>query len=119
MRKNLTRKERIGKKDISKVFELSESKKNSCIRLLYCRNKITWNRIAVVLRKGYGNSVERNRAKRIIKEIYRELKNSLPEGYDLIFLLTGKITDYQTAKNIIVSLLKKAGLMDVAGKIVQ
>ncbi len=118
MRKNLTKKERIGKSDISKVFELSDSIKCSCIRLLYCRNGITWNRIAVVLRKGYGNSVERNRAKRIVKEIYRENKNSLPEGYDLIFFLTGKVTDYRTADSIIVSLLKQAGFMDVSGKIV-
>lgn len=116
MRKNLTREERIGKKDISKVFEVSKSIKCSCIRLLYCRNGITINRIAVVLRKGYGNSVERNRAKRIIKELYREIKNGLPKGYDFIFFLNGSITDYHIAGSIIVSLFRQAGLMDVSGK---
>ena len=104
------------KKDISKGFEISESIKISCIRLLYCRNRVTSSRIAVVLRKGYGNSVERNRARRIVKEIYREMKNSLPAGYDFIFFLTDKVTDYKTANLIIVSLFKQAGLMDVSGK---
>ena len=116
MRKSLTRKERMKKSDISKTFEISESIKISCIRLLFCRNGITWNRVAVVLRKGYGNSVERNRARRVIKEIYREIKNSLPKGYDFIFLLTDKITDYKTANMIMVSLFKQAGLMDASGK---
>lgn len=117
MRKNLTKRERIGKKDISRVFELSESKKNSCIRLLYCRNRITWNRIAVVLRKGYGNSVERNRAKRLVKEIYRNLKNSLPGGFDFIFFITGKLKDYKAADTTIVSLFRQAGFTDVSGKV--
>ncbi|MCL2792931.1 MAG: ribonuclease P protein component [Spirochaetaceae bacterium] len=107
------------KKDISKVFEVSESIKISCIRLLYYKNRITWNRIAVVLRKGYGNSVERNWARRVIKEVYREVKNSLPCGYDFIFLLTDKIADYKTAKMIMVSLFKRAGLMDVAEKFIK
>lgn len=119
MRKNLTKKERIGKKDISRVFELSVSIKYSCIRLLYCRNGITWNRIAVVLRKGYGNSVERNRAKRLVREIYREIKNSLPEGYDFIFFITGRIKDYDTAFSNMLSLFKQAGFADVSGKVVQ
>ena len=119
MKKNLTKKERMKKSDVSRVFEMSlESIKKSCIRLLYCKNGITWNRIAVVLRKGYGNSVERNRARRVIKEIYREIKNSLPQGYDFIFLLTDKITDYRTANMNMVSLFKQAGLMDASGKFV-
>ena len=119
MRKNLTKKERMKKSDISKVFEISESIKISCIRLLYCRNENTWNRIAVVLRKGYGNSVERNRARRVIKEIYRQMKDHLPYGYDFIFLLTDKINDYKTADMILVSLFKKAGLLDASGKIIK
>ncbi|MCL2293855.1 MAG: ribonuclease P protein component [Spirochaetes bacterium] len=106
------------KRDISKVFEISESIKISCIRLLYYKNSFTWNRIAVVLRKGYGNSVERNRARRVIKEIYREMKNSLPLGYDFIFLLTNKITNYKAANIIMVSLFKRAGLMDASGKFI-
>lgn len=106
------------KADISKLFEISESIKVSCIRLLYCRNRITWNRIAVVLRKGYGNSVERNRARRVIKEIYREMKSNLPVGYDFIFLLTDKIADYKTANMIMVSLFKQAGLWNASRKFV-
>ncbi|MCL2706094.1 MAG: ribonuclease P protein component [Spirochaetaceae bacterium] len=118
MRKSLTKKERMQKSDISKVFEISESIKISCIRLLYCRNKNTWNRIAVVLRKGYGSSVERNRARRVVKEIYRKMKNHLPCGYDFIFLLTDKITDYKTANMTMVSLFIKAGLLDAAEKLI-
>lgn len=110
MKKSLTKKERIGKKDISRVFEVSESIKRSGVRFLYCRNGKTWNRIAVVLGKKYGNSVERNRTKRIIKEVYRNLKNDLQDvGFDFIFYIVGKVKNYEVANSIVFSLLKKAG----------
>ena len=113
MRKNLTKKERIRKKkDISRVFELSESRNDSCIRILFCRNNLEWNRIAVVLRKKYGNSVERNRAKRLIKEIYRNMKNSLINGYDIIFFVNSRITEYYSTHSSVYSLLRKTGLMN-------
>jgi ribonuclease P protein component len=116
MKKNLTKKERISGKDISKIFEISNSTKYSCIKLLFCRNEKKWNRIAVVLKKGYGNSVERNHAKRIVKEIYRKIKIYLPEGHDFIFLLLNKIENYVDAKQIIVSLFRQAGIANVSEK---
>jgi ribonuclease P protein component len=118
MRKNLTKKERINKNDISKIFEISKSTKYSYIRMLFCKNKKKWNRIAIVLKKGYGNSVERNRAKRLIKEIYRKIKIYLPAGHDFIFLLFNKIDNYVVAEQIIVSLFRQAGIADVSGKFV-
>ena len=113
MRKSLTRKERLRKKkDISGVFEQSESRKDSCMRILYRRNSLEWNRIAVILRKGYGNSVIRNRARRLVKETYREMKNSIFKGYDIIFLVNSRITEYETAESSVCMLLRKTGLID-------
>lgn len=54
--------------------------------------KLSWERrdgdsvrMAIALRRGYGNAVERNRAKRVVRENFRLLKPELPVGYDFVF----------------------------------
>lgn len=62
-------------------------------RSVGCRGmKLSWERrdgdsvrMAIALRRGYGNAVERNRAKRVVRENFRLLKPELPVGYDFVF----------------------------------
>ena len=88
MKRSLTKKERLrSREDISRVFR--SSAKVSCIgaKLVYSENRLEWNRIAVTLVRKYGNSVMRNRSKRIIREIYRSLKFSIRSGYDMVIVI--------------------------------
>ena len=113
MRKSLTRKERLKKgSEISGVFKSPNSVKNSCIKIFYCRNKLEWNRIAVTFKRGYGNAVERNKTKRIIKEIYRNYKDRLSLGHDFIFLVFKKDITYREIEKSFFSLFKNAGLIN-------
>ena len=48
-------------------------------------------RTAFLASKKVGNSVERNRARRLMKESYRILKGEIREGYDLIFIARNTI----------------------------
>jgi ribonuclease P protein component len=50
-------------------------------------NKVTRNRICFTFSRGFGNAVERNRARRLGREAYRNLKPRLRRGYDLILLV--------------------------------
>jgi len=45
------------------------------------------SRFAVTLVRKYGNAVKRNYARRVLKEIYRNTKQNLPGGIDLIVVL--------------------------------
>ncbi len=113
MRKSLTRKERLRKgSEIAGVFKSPNSVKNSCMKIILCRNRLEWNRIAVTFIKGYGNSVERNRTKRIVKEIYRNNKERISVGHDFIFLVFKRDITYREIEKSFFSLLKNAGLIN-------
>lgn len=89
MRKSLTRVERLKKKaEFSRVFEKPDIKADCRgARLVARRNGLVYNRFAATLTRRYGNSVKRNYARRVLKEIYRKNKQSLSVGYDFVVVL--------------------------------
>ena len=44
------------------------------------------NRIGLTATKKVGNAVQRNRARRVLREAYRLLEPQLPVGYDYVFV---------------------------------
>jgi ribonuclease P protein component len=54
--------------------------------LFYRNTGLTYNRVLVTTRRGYGTAVARNRARRLGREGYRALKPDLKRGYDLAFV---------------------------------
>jgi ribonuclease P protein component len=88
MRKSLTRRERLrGKKVLRKIFSVSRKIVCSGARLCAAENGLGYNRGVVSSVRKYGGSVERNRARRVGKEAYRCIKNSIKPGFDLAFIL--------------------------------
>jgi ribonuclease P protein component len=51
------------------------------------KNSLSHNRICFTFIRGFGNAVERNRARRLGREAYRLLRPRLAGGYDLILLV--------------------------------
>lgn len=117
MKRSLTKKERIASNnDIRHIF--SEGKKISChgLKLYWIRNSLPFSRMAVTLSRKYGNAVERNKSKRWIREIYRELKEHIVLEKDILFLLFPGDYSFAKRKMQVYSLLKKAGLLiDIPG----
>lgn len=75
-------------------------------------------RLALTLPHGFGNSVERNRAKRLSREVFRRLQSFLKSGFDVLFLLykTSGVTDtIARRENQMRTLFKKAGLFKGGG----
>jgi len=56
-------------------------------KLYVLENELSRNRICFTFSRGFGNAVERNRARRLGREAYRNLKPRLRRGYDLILLV--------------------------------
>lgn len=111
MRKNLTRIERLrSQSEISIVFKSSTRVSCSGAKMVYRKNELEWNRIAVTLVRKYGNSVQRNRSKRILREIYRSLKNNLKPGYDMIMVLYPGDYNYSIRESQVKYLLSKADI---------
>ncbi len=50
------------------------------------RNGLEFSRIGIGVGKRFGNAVSRNRARRLIRELFRKNKQRLPKGLDMVFL---------------------------------
>lgn len=54
------------------------------------KNRLKINRLGITATKKIGNAVERNRAKRVIREAYRLLEPQLPIGMDIVIVARRK-----------------------------
>ncbi len=77
--------------DFSIVYKKGKSLGEQYIVFFYRKNYKQINRVGFLASKKVGNSVLRNRARRLMKESYRNLKNNIITGYDMIFIARNKI----------------------------
>lgn len=76
------------------------------------KNRVGYNRIGITTSKKIGKAVQRNRARRIITEAYREISPEIKCGYDFVFVARGR-TPYVKSTDILRCMknqLKKAGV---------
>ena len=86
------------KSDFSSIYKKGKSVGDRYV-VVFCRkNNLPYNRIAFLASKKVGNSVVRNRAKRLMKESYRNIEGSLPEGYDFIIIARNTICGKKCAE---------------------
>jgi len=113
MRKNLTRKERIkSKNNILQLFSSQSLRVNyRGARLKFIENGLNYNRFMVCLVRKYGNAVERNSAKRIFREVYRNNKSDIKPGYDLAFIILPGNYGYKERERQFKKLISKADLL--------
>lgn len=74
------------KEDFARVYKKGESIPERYIVLFYMKNGLSYNRRALLASKKVGNSVQRNRARRLMRESCRLAEDSYKEGFDMIFI---------------------------------
>ena len=81
--------------------------------VFYKKNNLPYNRIAFLASKKVGNSVTRNRARRLMKESYRVVNERLVIGYDIIFIARKTIINskYADVKKSIEAAMRRAGIL--------
>lgn len=82
--------------------------------VIFCReNGTPINRTAFLASKKVGNSVSRNRARRLMKESYRLSRENIRDGFDLIFIARGTITGKKCGevRKSVESGLRRLGVM--------
>ena len=88
LKKNVLRK----KSDFDSMYKRGKSVGDRYLVLFYRKNNLPYNRTGFLASKKVGNSVQRNRARRLMKESYRHLEKSLPIGYDFIIIARNTIS---------------------------
>jgi ribonuclease P protein component len=74
------------------------------------RNGLEHNRIAFTFSRKYGNAVERNRSRRLSREVYRFLRNELRKGYDLVLLVYPGQDNFKARMDQLRDLFSRSGL---------
>lgn len=111
-RLRLARAERLrGKSTIATVFRDSRRVGGGGMALLYKPNGLDVNRLLVSARRGFAGSVERNRQRRRVREIYRQAKPRLRCGYDIALVVAPPPRSTVDRSAELEILLRKAGLL--------
>lgn len=74
------------RKDFTALYNKGKSVREKSFILLYRENGLSFTRRAFLASKKVGNSVNRNRARRLLRESYRQLENRVKPGYDMLFI---------------------------------
>ena len=85
-------------KDFSRVYKKGKSKGSRFVVVLYRKNNLDYTRTAFVSSKKVGNSVERNRARRLMKEAYRAVSSRVEPGHDIVFVARNTIAGHKEAE---------------------
>ncbi len=79
--------------NFSKVYNKGKSQGSRYVVCFSLKNNLDYNRIGFLASKKVGNSVKRNRARRLMKESYRKIEKKVLTGYDYIFIARNTIND--------------------------
>lgn len=103
------------KKDFDRLRSKGITIKSRYALLVYLPNGTDYDRKAFLASKKIGNSVERHRAVRLLRESFRliEKEYSVPQGMDFLLIARSSIKDQKCAdvKKNIEAAMVKSGLM--------
>ena len=99
--------------DFTRLYKTGRSSGTRYLVLLTRKNGLSYNRKAFLASKKVGNSVCRNRARRLMKEAFRQTEAELPVGYDFLLIARHDILDCkcQQVEQALRAVCKKNGLI--------
>jgi ribonuclease P protein component len=104
-----------GRDEIREVFNRGRVVNCSGAKLFVRKNGACHNRIAFTFSRKFGNAVNRNRARRVGREAYRHIRQSLKTGYDLVLLVYPGKDTFAARMEQLNFLCSRAGLTGEAG----
>ena len=79
-------------RDFARIYKQGKSKGGRFTVILFRKNGLDITRTAFVSSRKVGNSVERNRSRRLMRAAYRAVEPNIKKGYDIIFVARASIT---------------------------
>jgi ribonuclease P protein component len=77
--------------------------------LYFFPNEFEFSRLGVTVGKSAGNAVERNRFKRLVREVFRQNREQLPAGWDFVIIKQKNIKEptFEDIKQSFLNLAQK------------
>jgi ribonuclease P protein component len=82
--------------DFNRIYKKGRSVGERYVVIFCLKNGFDYSRISYLASKKVGNSVQRNRARRLMRESVRQIGN-IPQGYDLIIIARNTINERKCA----------------------
>ncbi|UCF28219.1 MAG: ribonuclease P protein component [Chloroflexota bacterium] len=100
--------------DFERVRRLGKSYAHPFIVLIALPNELDKSRFAVAAGRSIGKAVQRNKAKRILRETLRSLIPTIESGWDIVLLARKPISNagYQQVQAALSTLLSQANLLE-------
>ncbi len=76
--------------------------------MVFVKNGLTWSRLAIITGRKLGKAHLRNYEKRICREFFREIKDSIPSGYDFLVIVKRRSKSFAESREDFMKLFKKA-----------
>ena len=99
-------------RDFRRLYGKGKSAVHPLLVVYALPNQSGWNRLGVVSSKKIGNAVQRNRARRILRQAYYQTEGKLKSGYDLILVSRTK-TVRAKSTDLVPVFLHLAGKLDL------
>lgn len=103
------------KSDFDAIYRAGRSVPDRYVVLFLRENDLPYTRTAFLASKKVGNSVQRNRAKRLMRESYRLNEEKFSVGYDIIFIARNTING-RKLKDVEKSMMNAAARGKVTGR---
>ena len=103
-----------GTKDFKRVRKLGKSYAHPLLVLVALPNELESSRFAVSAGRSVGNSVQRNRAKRLIREALRPLLPDIKPGWDVLLLARHSLAgaEFLQTQEVLKLLLQRSRLFE-------
>ncbi|MDR2156426.1 MAG: ribonuclease P protein component [Clostridiales Family XIII bacterium] len=101
------------KKDFSRLYSKGKSAGGKYIVLFHIKNGLNHSRHAFLASKKVGKSVQRNRARRLLRESYRTHESRIRQGYDILFIARKTMEGVKCGEveKSMFAMLRKSGLL--------
>ena len=103
------------KSDFDAIYRAGRSLPDRYVVLFLRKNDLPYSRTAFLASKKVGNSVQRNRAKRLMRESYRLNEDKFSAGYDIIFIARNTING-RKLRDVEKSMMNAAARGKVTGR---
>ena len=100
--------------DFRRAYARGKSYTNPALVMYVRKNRAGSCRIGITASKKIGNAVQRNRARRIIREAFRQINLPLKGHYDLVFVARTKTVYKKSTEiyDIMLPMLMNAGVIE-------